>query len=345
MIVVYSDAHRAHIGRELKDARLEASVECPQRVEHILCALCEAGHGPVAMPPAQAPDARVLKRVHTIGYLNFLETAFTQWRAAHDSDEALPVAWPARGLRAVEPRDIDGRLGYFSFDAGTPIVAGTWQAAMAAAAVAADAAHRVASGEASAAFALCRPPGHHAGADFLGGYCFLNNAAVAAETLLAGGADRVAILDVDYHHGNGTQSIFYTREDVLFVSLHADPAEEYPYFAGYADETGAGPGVGFTLNLPLPPGTEIAAYLAAMEQAEARISQFAPDVLVVSLGVDTHAGDPLGRFRLAQADFAPIGAAISGLGRPTAFIMEGGYALDAVGASVAAVLSGFADGH
>lgn len=349
MLTVASDTHRLHFGHELKDGRLEPSVERPERADVILQAVQASNLGPI-VPPHDL-DEELLVRVHPRRYLDFLQSAHAAWCAAHGEGDALPLAWPVRGLRDLEPRDIDGRLGYYSFDAGTPIMAGTWSAAHAAAAIAATAADHVAAPAAgrgshpAAAFALCRPPGHHAAADLYGGYCYLNNAAVAAETLLDRGAERVAILDVDYHHGNGTQSVFYGRRDVLFVSIHADPADEYPFFAGFADERGDGAGEDFTLNLPLPPGSDFAHYLAALERAEMTIAEFAPDALVVSLGVDTFAGDPLGRFRLSRDDLARIGAAIAGLRRPTVFVMEGGYPIADLGANVLAVLTAFADGH
>ena len=166
-----------------------------------------------------------------------------------------------------------------------------------------------------AAFALCRPPGHHAGADYLGGYSYLNNAAIAAEHAAAAGR-RVAILDVDYHHGNGTQDIFYDRGDVVFASIHADPATDYPFFWGHADETGAGEGEGATLNLPLPRGTDWTGYDPALAQALDRIGGIEPDLLVVSYGADTYEGDPISHFKLKTGDYAPMARRIASLGVP-----------------------------
>jgi acetoin utilization deacetylase AcuC-like enzyme len=191
-----------------------------------------------------------------------------------------------------------------------------------------------------AAFALCRPPGHHAGADYLAGYCYLNNSAVAAEAARAAGRKRVAILDVDYHHGNGTQDIFLARGDVFFASLHADPRTDYPFFWGHADETGVGEGEGATLNLPLPRGTAIAAYEAALDRALAAIAGFGADLRVCSFGADTFAGDPISAFALETADYGPVARRIAGLALPTLVVMEGGYAVDALGTNVAAFLSG-----
>lgn len=187
------------------------------------------------------------------------------------------------------------------------------------------------------------PPGHHAGPDFLGGYCFFNNAAVAAQAFLDGGASRVAILDVDYHHGNGTQSIFYDRADVLFQSIHGDPKTEYPFYLGYADETGGCDGLGFNQNYPQLAGSSNDDWFAALDVACTRISAYAPDALVISLGVDTYAGDPISKFRLDAPEYLKLGAQLAGLGLPTLFVMEGGYAVAEIGINVAKVLRGFRD--
>jgi len=242
-------------------------------------------------------------------------------------------------MRRIRPETIGARLGYYSFDATTPITAGTWRAASAAADVALTA--QAALAGRGAAFALCRPPGHHAGRNFYGGYCFLNNAAIAARACIDQGAARVALLDVDYHHGNGTQAIFYDRPDVFFLSLHGHPAQEYPYFLGYADEKGEGPGEGFNANYPLRWGTAWAAYGEALDHATGRIRDYGPDAIIVSLGVDTFKADPISKFKLESEDYFRIGAAIAGLGRPTLFVMEGGYAVEEIGVNAVNVLLGF----
>ena len=221
-----------------------------------------------------------------------------------------------------------------------PVAEGTWEGAYWSAQTALTALDAVLGGE-RAAFALCRPPGHHAGCDYLGGYCHLNNAAIAAEAATGAGR-RVAILDVDYHHGNGTQDIFYARGDVLFASIHADPRMDYPYYWGHADETGEAEGEGATLNLPLPRGTDLAGYLPALERALARIAAFGADLLVISYGADTYAGDPISYFRLETADYAVMAGRIAALNLPGLVVMEGGYAVDALGANVVAFLEGFA---
>jgi acetoin utilization deacetylase AcuC-like enzyme len=192
-----------------------------------------------------------------------------------------------------------------------------------------------------AAFALCRPPGHHAGREYMGGYCYLNNAAIAAQRCIEQGAKRVAVLDIDFHHGNGTQDIFYDRSDVLFVSIHGDPTVCYPYFSGHANERGAGAGEGFNLNLPLPKGTAMPEFEAALFDASATIARYKADALIVSLGVDTFEGDPISHFRLGTSDYLRIGEMIEGLGVPTLFVMEGGYLVDEIGINAVNVLLGF----
>ena len=225
-------------------------------------------------------------------------------------------------------------------DNGSPLSAGTWIAAKAGADAAASAAARLAAGERSA-FCATRPPGHHAGPDFMGGYCFLNNAAVAAQALRERGCARVAILDVDYHHGNGTQAIFYARSDVLVVSLHGDPRTEYPFYSGHADETGAGQGQGFNLNLPMPARTTPQNWFAALEVACAGVQRHRPDALVVSLGLDTFVDDPISKFGLLADDFSKLGARLRQLDLPTVFILEGGYAVAELGVNAANVLDAF----
>jgi acetoin utilization deacetylase AcuC-like enzyme len=208
----------------------------------------------------------------------------------------------------------------------------------------AQTAQRLVAGGARAAFALCRPPGHHAASDMYGGYCFLNNAAIAAQMFRDQGAGRVAVLDVDFHHGNGTQDIFYGRDDVLFCSLHGQPEDAFPHFLGYADETGSGGGEGFTVNYPMPPGTPFAIWGAALDDAIARIASYGPDALVVSLGVDTYKEDPISFFKLDSPDFLTMGDRIAKLGLPTLFVMEGGYAIDEIGLNTVNVLEGFEGG-
>jgi acetoin utilization deacetylase AcuC-like enzyme len=245
------------------------------------------------------------------------------------------------GRRPLRLDRIDALLGRYSYDAGTPIASGTWQAAYWSAQTALTGLAPLLDGTARASFALCRPPGHHAGADYLGGYCYLNNAAIAARAAIDAGRKRVAILDIDYHHGNGTQDIFLEADEVFFASIHADPASDYPFFWGHVDETGRGAGAGKTLNLPLPRGTGLAPYLDALSRALAAIADFAPELLILSFGADTFEGDPISHFAIRTADFPRIAERIASLGLPTLIVMEGGYAVDALGTNVAAFLTGF----
>ena len=315
--------------------------ENPTRADHVLQALAAAG----ATVEAPTHDsAAALAQVHSPRYLAFLQDAWRQWLAldaANANVQPFPSVWPVRTLRSdVEPTNFIARLGLYSMDNGTPLAAGTWAAAKGGADAAASAAHALLAGE-RAAFCATRPPGHHAGPDFMGGYCFLNNAAVTAQALRLGGAQRVSVLDVDYHHGNGTQAIFYDRADVLFVSLHGDPLTEYPFYLGHADETGAGEGAGFNLNLPLPAGTGAATWMEALEVACQCVAAHRADALVVSLGLDTFGGVPIGGFGLQQGEFARLGARLRRLGLPTAFVLEGGYASAELGHNACHVLEGF----
>lgn len=325
--------------------RLVPCHETPARLEYVLDALRQRGIGTLQTPAA--PDLDLIRRVHSPRYVDFLQGAWADWIALDPANaelDILPSVWPVRGFRHdISPTNFAARVGLFSFDSGSPLTAGTWEAAVAGAACAIDAARAVSRGNGSrAAMALTRPPGHHAGADFFGGYCFLNNAALAAQALREAGAERVAVLDIDYHHGNGTQSIFYERGDVLTVSVHGDPTTEYPFFLGYADESGRGAGVGANLNLPLAAGADFAGWNEALEQGLTAIGRFKPDALVIALGVDTYEGDPISKFKLRSADYLQVGARLARLGLPAVFTMEGGYAVAEVGTNVANVLEGYA---
>lgn len=340
MQVVYSDRHRVHRGEfEFFRGELVPCFEKPERADFVLAAVQRRGIGPIVEP--QRFGLAPLERVHAPRYLRFLARAWGMWSALGQTRDALPAVWPIRGFRDdVEPDNFIAQLGLYSFDSGTPFTAGTWEAAQLGADIALSAVSLVRQG-ARAAFALSRPPGHHAGADFLGGYCFVNNAAVAAQALVDGGCERVAVLDVDYHHGNGTQSIFYERADVLFQSIHGDPKTEYPFYLGHADEIGRGAGAGFNRNFPLPAGASNAQWFDALDQACRGIAAHRPGALVVSLGVDTFAGDPISKFRLEAPEYRRLGEALAALGLPTLFILEGGYAVAEIGDNVAEVLQGF----
>jgi acetoin utilization deacetylase AcuC-like enzyme len=241
-----------------------------------------------------------------------------------------PAPYPTGGVAS---------LGAWVFDTATPLLEGTYFAARVAVDVALTALDHVLAG-APVAYGLCRPPGHHAARRLYGGYCYFNNAAVAAQAAIAAGAGRVAVLDVDYHHGNGTQQLFYDRGDVLYVSVHADPNRAFPYFAGHADETGTGAGLGATLNLPLAEGVDDDAYLDVLDRALATVDGFDPNVLVVSLGVDTYRLDPIADFQITTEGFTAQGRRIGALGRPTVVVQEGGYCVEDLGRNVHAFLDG-----
>lgn len=345
MLIFHNPVHNKHSGRhEMFRGKLVPCHETPARLAFVLDALRQRGIGELRVPCN--PDMDLIKRVHTPRYVDFLASAWNEWVAldpANADIDVLPSIWPVRGFRHdIEPTNFAARVGLFSFDSGCPLTAGTWEAATAGAACAIDAARAVSQGQGlRAAMALTRPPGHHAGPDFFGGYCFLNNAALAAQALRDAGAQRVAVLDVDYHHGNGTQSIFYHRGDVLTVSVHGDPTTEYPFYLGYADERGEGAGQGCNLNLPLPAGSDFAAWMAALQQGIDAVRAFKADALVVALGVDTYEGDPISKFKLKSADYLQVGQMLAGLGLPVVFTMEGGYAVADVGINVANVLEGY----
>ncbi len=342
MITFFAGQHALHAPEyEFFRGERVPCFESPARANFVRDELTARGH---ELRAPTADSTAVLQQIHTLRYLTFLQSAWDGWLAldaGNASRQPFPSVWPVRTLRSdVEPANFVARLGLYSMDNGSPMVAGTWAAARAGADAAVSAAGLLAAGERSV-FCATRPPGHHAGADFMGGYCFLNNAAVAAQALRMHGSERVAVLDVDYHHGNGTQSIFYSRADVLFVSIHGDPRTEYPFYLGHADETGEGAGAGFNLNLPLAAGSPVAAWFAALDLACARIDRHQADALVVSLGLDTFAGDPISTFSLQSADFTRLGERLKKLGVPTLFVLEGGYAAAALGVNAANVLDGF----
>lgn len=343
MRVVYSPKHLLHEPeREVQTGVPQEPYERPGRAEAIREAL--AGGGGFVFESLTEHGAGPIEAVHAPGLLRYLETAWRDWRAAGEHGEMVPdsVLHPAlrEGMGPVrEPDTPEARLGFWCYETMTPLGPGTYEAARSAVDVALTAADLVLGGE-RAAYGLCRPPGHHAPRSAYGGYCFLNNAAVTAEYLVHATGGPVAILDVDFHHGNGTQQIFYARGDVLYVSLHGDPARAYPYFAGYVGETGAGDGVGATLNLPLPAGCSNTQYLDALDRALAAIGGFGGDTVVVSLGIDTYGRDPLGDFALTTPVYREVGKRVAALGRRLVILQEGGYYLPALGENVREWLRG-----
>jgi acetoin utilization deacetylase AcuC-like enzyme len=343
MKTFYSPTHLEHApSEEFEGGKMNPAIEVPLRALRVRDEIERRAIGPILAPAdfGMAPIARV----HDAGLVKFLGEASGLWRKRYgeDAPPAIPSAWPARGLRAQPDGDVESRLGSYAFDTATPIVRGTWSAALAAANAALSAAAAIKDG-ARAAFALARPPGHHASADVFGGYCYLNNVAIAAQWFADQGL-KPAILDVDYHHGNGTQSIFYRHADVFFCSIHGDPSFAFPHFLGFADETGEGAGAGANLNLPLAMYTDWSGYAQAMAHAAAALRRFGPDVLLISLGLDTFEADPISKFRLRATDYLRLGATIAGLKLPTFFIFEGGYNLDTLAEITVNVLEGFEGG-
>lgn len=341
MKIIHSERHTLHDPQFfLARGERRPSPEQPQRADILLQAARAAGHAVhVCADHGLAPIAAV----HTPEYIDYLQVAHREWRRLDGaSDEVIPNIHPGH-RPASYPSGIVGRAGWHAADTAAPIGAGTWEAVYACAQVAVDAAQRVLEGEREV-YALCRPPGHHAFADMAGGFCFLNNTAIAARHLRSR-YPRVAILDVDVHHGNGTQAIFYRARDVLTVSLHADPNHFYPFFWGHAQERGEGDGEGFNLNLPLPVGSGDAPWLAAGDQALAQIRAFAPPVLVVALGLDASQSDPLQGLRITPEGFAAMAERIAGLGLPTLLVQEGGYLGPELGENLVAFLSGFERGR
>lgn len=322
--------------RELHNGEWVPYAETPARAQ-ALREIAADWHG------ARDLGREPLLAVHTPAYLDFLEGAHRAWGAAGRTGDAIGHAFPIVGRRALPLNRIDAALGAYSFDAGTPVAAGTFDAAWWSAQTALTALDWLAGGVDAHAFALCRPPGHHAGADYMGGYCYLNNAAIAARAAQARGLGPVAILDIDYHHGNGTQDIFYADPGVFFASIHADPRSDYPFYWGHADETGAGSGLGTTLNLPLPRGTAIEGFAGAIETALGAITAWGACFLVVSFGADTYVDDPISHFALRQPDYARLGATIARCGLPVLIVMEGGDAVDALGSNLASLLRGFGE--
>jgi acetoin utilization deacetylase AcuC-like enzyme len=338
MITVFDDAQRAHDPQFFLSSG--AQFPCPEkpaRVDALLAAVRALG-GPIV----QAPDAGIdpIRAVHPQRYLTFLQGIYARWsRIEGASTEVIPNIHPANRTDGY-PKSAVGQAGFHMTDTSCPISAQTWGAAYASAQTAIHAADLVLAGQ-RAVYGLCRPPGHHAFAELAGGFCYLNNSGIAAQRLTDAGR-RVAILDVDLHHGNGTQGMFYDRGDVLTVSIHADPERFYPFFWGYADEVGTGDGLGANLNLPLPRGTGDDGFMAALATAMDAITAWGADSLVLALGLDAYEGDPFAGLGVTTAGFARIGQAVADMGLPTVIIQEGGYLCPELGENLKAVLGRFA---
>ncbi len=349
MQVVHSERHRAHAPavETYLGVPLPAN-EVPARADAILAALHEDGRFAVREPTEHglAP----IHAVHDPGLVTFLEQAWADAvREGIDRDFLVADTYPTRGLfqgmsealvaARPEPTAAGGRAGWWGLDSSNPIVEGTYDAARAAADVALTTADLVLGGE-TVAYGLCRPPGHHAAESMAGGYCFFNNAAIAAQAIVNRTGEPVAILDVDVHHGNGTQQIFWRREDVRYVSLHSDPRRLYPFYLGHADEIGEGPGRGANLNLPQPLRAADATYLADLDRAIDWIASAPGEIVVVSLGFDTYEKDPIGDLALTTAGYHEMGRRVAALGRSLVVLQEGGYHVGDLGRNAVAWLRG-----
>jgi acetoin utilization deacetylase AcuC-like enzyme len=340
LYVVYSNDHQGHRPRTFFNfGEMQDNLEKPARIEVIRAALesLPAVHVDACQRHATSDE---LTAIHTPELVRFLTERMAAWDPDWP-DEIVPGLFPYSFSSAKVPDWPQAQAAYFTCDAGTPIGPKTSIAATAAAGCALQAAEAVASGGYRLAYALCRPPGHHATRARYGGFCFFNNAALAAGRLAELG--RVAVLDIDFHHGNGTQDITYRNEQVMYVSIHGDPNDSFPFFYGYAEERGEGAGEGYNLNLPLPRGSGRERYLPALQRALEAIADTDCRALVVSAGFDTCEGDPLGGFALQPADFEPIGAAIGSLGLPTVVVQEGGYIVDSLGRCAQALVAGLRD--
>ncbi|WP_026986966.1 histone deacetylase family protein [Fodinicurvata fenggangensis] len=341
MKVVFNEAQKRHYPRNfLVSGAQQPNPEVPERAERLLAAALDSGLEQVT-PPDYGLSA--VSAVHTPEYLDFLEHVYERWqRIEGASEEVVPNIHP-NYRDGRYPHSVVGQAGYHMADTACPISGETWQAALWSAHSATHAARLVQEG-APAAYALSRPPGHHAYADMAGGFCFLNNSGVAASELRRSHA-RVAIVDVDVHHGNGTQGMFYKRDDVLTVSIHADPVRFYPFFWGHADERGEGPGLGYNFNLPLPRGMADDDYLPVLDRALQRVRAFAPGAIVVALGLDAYEGDPLAGLRISTPGFARIGERLAKLDLPSVVVQEGGYLSDELGLNLSSFLDGFTNAH
>jgi acetoin utilization deacetylase AcuC-like enzyme len=351
MHVVHTERHRAH------DPKVETYLgvpvpanEVPARADAIVAAL--RADGGFEMTDATAHGTDPILAVHNAGLLRFLEAAWPEVeRQRLDREFLVADTYPARAMfagmseavvaRRPEPIAIGGRVGWWGLDSSNPLVAGSYDAARGAVDVALTTVDLVLGGE-QVAYGLCRPPGHHAAAAMAGGYCFLNNAAIAAQSIVERTGERVAILDVDVHHGNGTQQIFWRRDDVRYASLHADPRRLYPFFLGHPDEVGEGPGRGANLNLPQPLRADDATYLRDLDRALEWIAAAPGSVVVVSLGFDTYERDPIGDLALTTEGYHEMGRRVGSLGRPLVILQEGGYYIPALGANAVAWLRGAA---
>ncbi|MEQ1702770.1 MAG: histone deacetylase family protein [Ilumatobacteraceae bacterium] len=344
MKVVYTPAHLRHDPHvEFETSQAHSPWEHIGRAEKIRETL-EADDRFVFQSPTEWGLAPI-EAVHNPGLVKFLSEGWQLYAAEHPGvREVVADVYYRPALRdkmtpGVEPTAINGRIGYWCFETTTPLTEGTYEAARGAVDTALTTTQLVLDGE-RAAYGLCRPPGHHAPTDLYGGYCFFNNAAIAAHHVATTTGTKVTVLDVDYHHGNGTQQIFYDRDDVQYVSLHGDPARAYPYSVGFADETGSGRGLGYNFNYPMPLRADDDQYIAALESACERIAAVGPSLLIVSLGLDTYITDPISDLAVTTDGMRRSGDVVRQLGLPTSVLQEGGYDVNALGDNVQAWLTG-----
>lgn len=313
----------------------DTAQEVPERAEQIYTALCAHGH--THLEAIKSVPSNILTRVHDEKYLDFLQSSCTGLKSdGYLYPSVRPYASTYDPQRITNPVALRGQ---FVFDMYTPLLTDTWHAALSSASLAYLGAQELLDKKSEMVYALCRPPGHHAEHACAGGYCYINNAAVAAQTLSKHG--KVAIIDVDFHHGNGTQHIFYDRSDVLTVSIHADPHDKFPFYSGFADETGMGVGSGFNHNIPLSLGTSDREYDMALSRALERVALFKSDFLIIAYGADTHESDPIGGFKLSTPYFQKMGSRLKSLNLPTLIVQEGGYNNEHLGTNVVTFLSGF----
>ena len=325
----------------LQRGQVRSNLDVPARADALLTA-CREMNLQIVRP--NAADRAALETVHLPAYLDFLRDLPAAWAAMPDrGPEAVPNIHPTPemfGNGARLPNNVMGQLGWYTADTSCPISAATWPAALAAASCALAAADAVADGD-TLAYALCRPPGHHAYPARAGGHCYLNNAALAAQRMRDRGAQRVAVLDLDSHHGNGTQSIFWSRADVLFVSIHGDPNDYYPWYVGHGHERGGGRGFGCNLNLPLPRRSDDLDWLGALDHALSAVRSFGADALVISLGFDASLHEPLQFFTVTNEAFSRAGELVAALKMKTVLVQEGGYATAQIGGLLRNFIEGF----
>jgi len=339
MKIILNKSFALHDGQgEFHHGKLVPCFENPSRVNNIVDAFKENGVTEFIEPDDFGLEP--ILKIHPDHYVSFLKNIWSEWQAAGNEGDVMPYVWPVPGLKRIPHDNLNAKVGNYAFSSDTPIMEGTWSAVYDGVQSALTALKAVKSGE-RMAFALTRPPGHHAHAEVYGGYCFLNNVAITAQAALDQGHNKVCVLDVDYHHGNGTQDIFYDRDDVLTVSLHGDPKTNFPYYLGYAEETGEGKGLGANLNLPLADGTTYKAWAQAFETAALKVKEFGAECLVIALGVDTFEDDPISKFKLTTEDYLDMGKRIEAIGLPTIIVMEGGYDVGPIGQNVFNVLKGF----